>query len=480
MLNKVFFLLCVTYAIWSFAYAFAYLSTDYYVFSIWNRIAALGWCTFSSITLYLVLLITDHKCVKKRIVQLVIHLPAILSLFMTVIVIGDGIDTPKMLSRIFNLGNFTYNFSYLSLSMILLLVWGIRAKQKRIKLQARILIVSSIIPFFLNLLTQTILPLLEVKKVPLMGQIYSMIMIIGTYIVIKRYKFLTIPEQVVFEQVENRIIDMIVVVNDKGDLIKVSKQTLNMLGYQEDELLNRNITDLFNPEYKDRFSLDRLMQPEVRYHDVEILGKSGELLPIDFHSYSIWDKRIKDFLGAAIVMQDISIEHELRKANEELHQINIRDGLTNLYNHQYSYELLQKEIEDINITCSEKPLSLIMLDLDYFKLVNDTFGHLFGDYVLKKVAYILKRIVKKVGHVGRFGGEEFIIILPCIGLEKAVELAERIRIEIEQFPFEENLHLTVSLGVNQYKNQVSIDFVKETDDFLYRAKQNGRNRVEYE
>jgi diguanylate cyclase (GGDEF)-like protein len=119
-----------------------------------------------------------------------------------------------------------------------------------------------------------------------------------------------------------------------------------------------------------------------------------------------------------------------------------------------------------------------MLDIDYFKSVNDTFGHLFGDYVLKEVAHLLLRIVKKDGYVGRFGGEEFIIILPDFALEKAVVLAERIRSEIEQFPFEEHLHLTVSIGLSQYKNQVSIDFVKETDDLLYRAKQNGRNRVE--
>jgi len=370
------------------------------------------------------------------------------------------------------------------MSILLIMFWGKKTDSRRIKIQSKILMISSIVPFCLNFLTQTILPMIGYNHFPLIGQLYSIIMILGTYIVIEKYKFLKIPEKVVLEEVVNRIIEIIIVVNEKCELIKISKHTLNMLGFEEGELLNKNITVLFDNIDKEKFTVDRLMQQELSYHDIGIIKKNGTRIPVNTLSMPLWDKKINLFLGVAIVMQDITIENELRRKNEELYQINIKDGLTNLYNHQYSFEIMNKEIKEINeineINEKDnlKTMSLMMIDIDYFKRVNDTYGHLFGDYVLKILASILTRIIRDNGCVGRFGGEEFIIILPNMGLDRAYELCEEIRIEIEQYEYDKNLKLTVSIGLNQYKNQTAIEFIKETDDLLYKAKQNGRNRIE--
>jgi len=311
-----------------------------------------------------------------------------------------------------------------------------------------------------------------------MGQLYSMVMIIGTYIVIEKYKFLRIPEKIVLEEVENIIIEMIIVVNEKCELIKISKHTLNMLGFGESELLNKNITVLFDDLDKEKFTLHRLMQQELNYSDIGIIKKNGEKIPVNIHSIPLWDKKVNDFLGAAVIMQDISIEYELRRKNDKLYQLNIKDGLTNLFNHQYSFEIINKHLNEINENGNSKTMSLMMIDIDYFKQVNDTYGHLFGDYVLKTLANILLEIISDNGYVGRFGGEEFIIILPNKDLDMTYELAEKVRKEIEGYKFEKTMKLTVSIGLNQYKNQHSIEFIKEADDLLYRAKQNGRNRIE--
>ncbi len=477
-INRFFLLLCISYAIWSFAYAFAYLATNKSVFSIWNKISALGWCSFSAITLYLVLLITDSKIAKRRSIQAVIFLPAIIFLYMTVFLFGEGINTPILISKIFSIGDFLYNFSFLLASIILIIVWGAKAKSKRIKLQSKILILSSIIPFCLNLLTQTIFPLLGYRNFPKMGQLYSLIMIIGTYIAIEKYKFLKIPGNIILEEVENKILDMIIVINEKGEFIKISNHTLQLLGYGESELLGKNITVLFDELDKEKFVLSNLMDQEMSYYDIKVIKKDKEVLPVNLQSIPIWDKKINDILGTAIVMQDISIVYELKRKNEELHQKNIRDGLTNLYNHQYSFEVLDKEINQLNESDGLKILSLMMLDIDYFKRVNDTYGHIFGDYILKTLADILTKIMKDKGYVGRFGGEEFIIILPNIAMDEAYEIGENIRKEIENYAYEKNCKLTVSIGLNQYKRQYSIEFMKETDDLLYKAKQNGRNRIE--
>ncbi|QHI73844.1 diguanylate cyclase [Aminipila terrae] len=473
-INRFFLLLCTSYAIWSFAYAFAYLSYNKEVFSFWNKVSAIGWCSFSAITLYLVLLMTDNIFAKNNIVRILIFSPAALFFYMSVFLFGKGIKTPTMITHIFYIGDFLYNFSFLLMSILLIFLWGARTNSKRIKLQAKILIISSIIPFTLNLLTQTILPMAGYNDFPLMGQLYALIMIMGTYRVIGKYKFLMIPEKVVLEEVENKIIDMVIVVNEKGELIKVSSHTLSMLGYEENELINKKITILFDYATKEKFTLP-LLQQDINYYDIEIVKKKGTRIPVNVHAIPIWDKKINDFLGAAIVMQDISIEYELRKKNEELHQKSIRDGLTNLYNHQYSFELLDREINEAGYL---KRLSLLMIDIDYFKKVNDTYGHLFGDCVLKTIAGILMTTVDDNGYVGRFGGEEFIIILPDTDLNKAYETGEKIRSSIEHYEFDQNLKLTVSIGVSQYKTEYTRDFVKKTDDLLYKAKQNGRNRVE--
>jgi len=476
-MNALFLLLCISYAIWSFAYAFAYLSYNHYVFSFWNKVSALGWCSFSAITLYLVLLITDNKIIKNKVIQVCISSPAIVFLFMSVFLFGVDINTPVVIANIFYIGNFLYNFTFLLMSILLILFWGIKSESKRVKLQSKILIASSVLPFGLNLLTQTILPMMGYNSVPLMGQLYSMIMIIGTYIAIEKYKLLKIPEKIIFEQVGSKIIDMIIVINEKGELIRISNHTLDMLGFQESDLLKKNITALFDPKELEKFGLSNLQQ-ELDYRDIEIITKSGESIPVNVNSIPIWDKKFNEFLGAAIIMQDISIEYELRRKNEELHQKNIKDGLTNLYNHQYSFEIIDREIKELIEDDDSKTLSSMMVDIDYFKRVNDTHGHLFGDYVLKAIACILKKIVNDRGYVGRFGGEEFIIILPNIGLDEAYEIGEQIRNEIENHVFNEKLKLTVSIGLNQYRNEYSIDFIKKTDDLLYQAKQNGRNRIE--
>jgi diguanylate cyclase (GGDEF)-like protein len=122
-----------------------------------------------------------------------------------------------------------------------------------------------------------------------------------------------------------------------------------------------------------------------------------------------------------------------------------------------------------------KELSVIMLDIDLFKKYNDTHGHIGGDRLLVKLADILTREARKADYVFRYGGEEFLIILPETGLTMAYETAERLRMAVES-----EAGITVSLGVSSYHEPLldAEALIRESDNALYRAKQNGRNRVE--
>ena len=160
--------------------------------------------------------------------------------------------------------------------------------------------------------------------------------------------------------------------------------------------------------------------------------------------------------------------------------LSITDGLTKLYNSRYFKEMFEMEFE--RAKRFKKNLSMILLDIDHFKSINDTYGHLQGDSVLKEIGYILKQSVRKVDFVARYGGEEFTVLAIDTDIDNTCILAEKIRkqIEFHRFKAEKNpLKVTVSLGVASISEDVSnyLDLIKRADDSLYKAKEGGRNRV---
>ncbi|HKZ16133.1 MAG TPA: sensor domain-containing diguanylate cyclase [Geobacteraceae bacterium] len=166
-----------------------------------------------------------------------------------------------------------------------------------------------------------------------------------------------------------------------------------------------------------------------------------------------------------------------------LERLSVTDHLTGLYNHRYLRNRLEEELN--RSTRNELNLSIIFIDIDFFKIYNDFCGHLAGDAALKKTADILRAFVRDMDVVVRYGGEEFCIVLPDTSKEEAVVVAERIRQEIEKekFPNEENLphgRLTASIGIASFPEDghTFTTLVHSADLALYRAKANGRNRVE--
>lgn len=156
------------------------------------------------------------------------------------------------------------------------------------------------------------------------------------------------------------------------------------------------------------------------------------------------------------------------------------DYLTNLWNHGYFQYLLQRELEIAKATKSK--LSLITIDIDNFKVYNDTLGHQSGDKILKDLALLLRNQSRKMDHVCRYGGEEFTIILPQADQKEAYLIAERLRMDIQKYPFlNENIFpnhkLTVSLGIATFpeNGQFPADLIISSDKFLYKAKSQGKN-----
>lgn len=474
-IHKIFLCLSISYAIWSFGYAFVYLLTDKDAISFWNKFAAIGWCSFSALSLYLTLLITENKLTTRKYFSLIVFMPGLIFYYMAVFLFGPTIKTPDLISKIFYIGDFIYNFSYLLASIILLMIWGMKSTSIRIKRQSRILVVSSFVPFILNLITQTILPALHIAHLPHVGQLYSIIMIWGTFIVISKYKFLKIPERFVFEEVMHDMLDLTILINDTGKIIRVNKHTLTMLGYHQACLLGQSV-NLLLPAIDLGHLLINSSPDKVRFSNTTLQAKNGEIIPVNVSCTPIIDRHIKDLLGALLVIQDLRLVNELLSKNQELHEKSIRDSLTNLYNHQYIISQLENEID--GAFDSGKHLALMMLDIDNFKMVNDIYGHQFGDSVLVIVAKILTDIVQTSGYVGRYGGEEFTIILPQTSIEEASILGNRICTDVKNYGFPNNCCITISIGIKLLDEENATTLIKNADQLLYLAKANGRNRVE--
>jgi len=153
------------------------------------------------------------------------------------------------------------------------------------------------------------------------------------------------------------------------------------------------------------------------------------------------------------------------------------DSLTQLYNRRKINETIKKSIETMKRNPS--PLTLVIMDIDNFKSVNDTYGHLVGDEVLKALANILQKNVRNIDMIGRWGGEEFIIVLPQTPLEDAKVSMERLKHEINAFSFTDIGHITCSYGLCSVStpNFEEKELITCADDALYEAKNSGKNKI---
>ena len=221
---------------------------------------------------------------------------------------------------------------------------------------------------------------------------------------------------------------------------------------------------------------------------VVITGQGDELIASRIIQAGAYDYLPKAKISGKALLRIISnalekagLKREMRMAQEKLAEMSMRDELTGLFNRRYFQEALEREISGAQRY--GHGLALCMIDLDHFKLVNDTHGHLCGDRVLRDFGKILEESIRKYDVACRYGGEEFAVILPDTSLEKAAALCERFRERIKAFEFtleDLTVHITTSVGVAACQAGAAINreqLIDLADKALYQAKSEGRDRV---
>lgn len=267
----------------------------------------------------------------------------------------------------------------------------------------------------------------------------------------------------------------VVITDTNGNIQYVNQKFTQLTGYTSAEIIGKNPRTLKSnkmpPEgYKE---LWRTITSGREW--------SGEIINKKKNGEFYWEKTligpIKNSEG--IITHFVSVKEDVteRKMMEaELKILSTTDKLTQAYNRTKFDEIILKEFAFSRRY--NKPLSLVMIDIDHFKGINDNFGHNTGDYVLKTVSGIIKDTIRETDYLVRWGGEEFLVVATNMRLEEARELSERIRNEIEKYAFDQGT-VTASLGITQYKTGDTVHtLLQRADAALYLAKNNGRNRSE--
>ena len=296
----------------------------------------------------------------------------------------------------------------------------------------------------------------------------------------------------------------ILVVDDNQDNVEIISTRLRFRGYEMEEasdgeqalaMVHRNPPDLI---------LLDVMLPDIDGYEISRRIKGDESLPFipiilvtarDSTQDKVagLDAGADDYLTKPITCPELEarvrsmlrikrLQDELEEKNRELERLSISDGLTGLYNHRHIHGLLKDEFERADRT--RDPVTVAMFDLDRFKAVNDTHGHQAGDRVLQQFADILRQSAREIDRIGRYGGEEFLVILPDTGIKDGAVFVERVRRDVESHSFaigrDKPIRMTVSAGVASYPHEQvgsTETLVRLADEALYAAKAGGRNCI---
>lgn len=307
-----------------------------------------------------------------------------------------------------------------------------------------------------------------------------------------------------YEKLILTVPDVVALVDLEGKILFINEPAVEFLGYNLDELIGTSIFELIIPEQR-QYAVNNMKKrynSQINLVEYKYVRKNGIIIDIETNGNLLKDKKGEPY-GIVYITRDITLrkekEHQLEQAKIEIENINaelnkknlllsetnnilmeksITDSLTKLYNHQYIYDIVVKQSQ-LSKTAGQA-LCIMMADIDFFKRVNDDYGHLIGDGVIITLTQVIKNIIRKNDFAGRYGGEEFLVVLPKTKLNEAINIAEKIRKSIETQKFDaENLKVTISIGVAEYSGEEAALLINKADKLLYKAKENGRNRIEY-
>lgn len=275
--------------------------------------------------------------------------------------------------------------------------------------------------------------------------------------------------------VVEQIDDSVMMTDTSGVITYVNKAFCNHLGYSREELIG-NTPKLFKSHQHDKSFYEDLWKTisEGNVYRTTLINKkkTNDLLYEDKTITPLKNDQ-GEIVGFVSTGKDVTKEILMR---QEVERIAMIDQLTGIYNRHKFEQLLCLERERSRRFGQQ--LSLILIDIDHFKVINDTYGHDTGDEILKHLVEIIQDNIRKIDIFARWGGEEFLVLTPDTDLDNIQILAEKLRLAVQKADFSNSSHITISQGVATFKNEDTFeDIFKRVDKGLYWAKKHGRNQV---
>ena len=484
--------------VWSGAYAMSWSLVGLHEKTLWLKIMYLGTATIPGLFLVFILRIThnDDRLTPRNLL--------LLALEPFIIIVLTWFDLRLMFNKIEldlssgvailhlerGIGfwvNLYYSYGIVLLAFYILGVSSLRANPF-FRRQYLIILIGSIVPLAASLFTQlNFIELADLDMTPISFAISSILYVYAIF----QHQFMDLVPVARGHLIES-MSDGILVLNAQNRIVDINPAMRNFLDDEPDAFIGQNVSVIFKQWSQNS---DQLLKDLGTRTELKIPKRPASYL--DLRITPLYDDN-HEMNGRLMVFRDITdrkeVEKDLRRAMDrlqtqlieigvlqsQLREQAIRDVLTNLFNRRYLEETLERELA--RATRETYPLCVIMMDLDYFKEINDTYGHEAGDVVLKTLAETVTKQSRHGDFVCRFGGEEFVLVMPNIGIEKAVERAETLHQIIDDLniPYGRfNLTTTISMGIAWYPahGTTKEQLLRAADKAMYVAKNTGRNRV---
>lgn len=290
----------------------------------------------------------------------------------------------------------------------------------------------------------------------------------------------------IYKKLTEDLYDGLYFVNRNRRIILWNKRAEEITGYKKKEILGKHCFNnilqhidkagrkLCLTKYCPLWESIHTGKPSMKR--VYLRRKDGVRIPVDVHTMPI---RLRDkIIGAIEVFRDASVYERMERQKEIAQKISLVDALTGVPNRRYLNKKLELEIKKYKKYKDD--LYLAVADIDHFKRINDKFGHKAGDLVLRKISLLIQNNIRATDFAGRYGGEEFLIILPNTPKSNSWIALARVRKSIEKTKIINRISVTISIGAAKAKRTDNPETLfKRADSALYKAKRSGRNRVEY-
>ena len=485
--------------IWGFSYAFTWviIPLGQKLFSV--KVMYLGVVTVPGLFLIFTLLIThrSHWLTFRNIFLLFVEPAAMLA----VVWIAPQIVFASVKSTIDINGyyimevtrsswfwvNVVYSYTVILISFILLMI-SYRTANSFFKRQYMLILLGSIIPFVFSAYTQT--KDIAFNDLDLAPVSFGISGIVYAYAIF-RHQFMGLIPIARGSLIEN-MSDGVLVLDVQGRIVDINPAMETFLDAPPSSFLGKEVSEALNIWSE---STEHLLTGLETRTELRLPHKTSRYL--DLRVTPLYDDD-KNLSGRLIIFRDVTdrkeVEKDLRLAmdrlqtqlieigllQKQLREQAIRDALTNIFNRRYMEETLERELA--RAEREVYPLCIVMMDIDHFKDVNDTYGHEAGDTVLKKLANMLTRQSRQGDFVCRYGGEEFVLVMPNISMDVATGRAKSLLMSISSLfvSFGKfNLNITVSMGMSFFPahGETKEDLLRAADRALYEAKRAGRNRI---